>query len=287
MAGPRSRPVDADAAGLEEVACEVARAAGRLVVEERPEELGVSSKSTRTDPVTEMDQRSQELLVHLLGERRPDDGVLGEEEGGVAGSSGITWVVDPIDGTVNYVYGIPAFAVSVAAVTGDATRPGAWRAVAGAVLNPVTGELFHAHRGGGARLTSAAAPVWCAPRRRPTSAWRSSGPASATTRGCARDRQPSSSTCSRWCATSGGRAARPSTCARSPAGGSTPTTRRVSTRGTARPVSSWPPRPARWSADPARRAPTGEPTWAAAPGLAAGFAALVQGLTARHVTARD
>ena len=99
------------------------RAAGRLVVEERPADLGVSSKSTVTDPVTVMDQRSQELIVRLLGEGRPDDGVLGEEEGGTTGSSGLTWVVDPIDGTVNYLYGIPSYAVSVAAVTGDPSRP--------------------------------------------------------------------------------------------------------------------------------------------------------------------
>ena len=141
---------------LERVAGDVALAAGRLVADERPDELGVSSKSTRTDVVTVMDQRSQELLVRMLGERRPADGVLGEEEGGTTGSSGVTWVVDPIDGTVNYLYGIPEYAVSVAAVVGDPTRPDGWEAVAGAVLNPVSGELFHGHRGGGARLTTAA-----------------------------------------------------------------------------------------------------------------------------------
>ena len=131
-----------------------------------PTSCGVSSKSTLTDPVTVMDQRSQELLMRLLGEERPDDAVLGEEEGGAAGSSGLTWVVDPIDGTVNYLYGIPAYAVSVAVVTGDPTRPGDWQAVAGAVLNPVTGELFHAHRGGGARLTTAARHPHAAGHRR-------------------------------------------------------------------------------------------------------------------------
>ncbi len=155
MSEPAQLPPRTDPAELERVACDVARAAGRLVVEERPVQLGVSAKSSVTDPVTVMDQRSQELLLRLLGERRPDDGVLGEEEGGTAGSSGLTWVVDPIDGTVNYLYDIPAYAVSVAAVVGDPTRPGAWHAVAGAVLNPLTGELFHAHRGGGARLTTA------------------------------------------------------------------------------------------------------------------------------------
>jgi len=154
MATASAPPEGIDLAGLEEVACRVARAAGRLVVDERPADLRVTSKSTDTDPVTEMDQRSQELILRLLGEQRPDDAVMGEEEGSAAGTSGITWVVDPIDGTVNYLYGIPSYAVSVAAVTGDPTRPGHWDSVAGAVLNPVTGELFHAHRGGGARLTT-------------------------------------------------------------------------------------------------------------------------------------
>lgn len=148
-------PPGTDLAALEQVACEAARAAGRLVVEDRPRDLGVTSKSTRTDVVTEMDQRSQELLVEVLTRLRPGDGVLGEEEGGVAGTSGVTWVVDPIDGTVNYLYEIPQYAVSVAAVVGDPTVPGEWTSLAGAVLDPSSGALFHAHLGGGARLTTA------------------------------------------------------------------------------------------------------------------------------------
>jgi myo-inositol-1(or 4)-monophosphatase len=154
MATASVLPEDVDAATLEDVACRVARAAGRLVVDDRPDDLRVASKSSATDPVTEMDQRSQELLVRLLGEERPDDAVLGEEQGGSPGTSGLTWVVDPIDGTVNYLYGIPSYAVSVAVVTGDPTRAGQWEAVAGAVLNPETDELFHAHLGGGAHLTT-------------------------------------------------------------------------------------------------------------------------------------
>ncbi len=147
-------PEGTDPAALESVACEVARLAGRLVVQERPRRLEVAAKSTRTDVVTEMDQRSQELILGALAERRPDDAVLGEEEGGRTGSSGVTWVVDPIDGTVNYLYGIPRFSVSIAAVVGDPSVPGGWRPVAGAVLEPVSGELFHARLGGGARLTT-------------------------------------------------------------------------------------------------------------------------------------
>ena len=149
-------PDGVDPRALEEVACRVANAAGRLVVDDRPDDLGVASKSSATDPVTEMDQRSQELILRLLGDERPDDSVMGEEEGATTGTSGLTWVVDPIDGTVNYLYGIPSYAVSVAVVTGDPTVPGAWTPVAGAVLNPESGELFHAHLGGGARVTTAA-----------------------------------------------------------------------------------------------------------------------------------
>jgi len=153
-AGPEV-PTGVDPVELEQIACEVARAAGRLITEERPRDLGVSAKSTRTDVVTEMDQASQELLITLLGQRRPQDAVVGEEEGAAVGTSGVTWVLDPIDGTVNYLYDIPAYAVSVAAVVGDQGVEGGWRSIAGAVLNPVTGELFHAHAGGGARLTTA------------------------------------------------------------------------------------------------------------------------------------
>ncbi|WP_036830391.1 inositol monophosphatase family protein [Phycicoccus jejuensis] len=149
-------PAGLDLAQLEDVACRVAREAGRLVRDERPDDLGFSTKSTGTDVVTEMDQRSQELLLHRLGALRPDDAVLGEEEGGREGTSGVTWVVDPIDGTTNYLYGVPAYAVSVAAVVGDPTRPGHWRSVAGAVLDPERAELHHARLGGGAWLTTAA-----------------------------------------------------------------------------------------------------------------------------------
>ena len=107
MATASALPDGVDPAALEEVACRVARAAGRLVVDERPADLRVTSKSSDTDPVTVMDQRSQELILRLLGEERPDDAVMGEEEGSATGTSGLTWVVDPIDGTVNYLYGIP------------------------------------------------------------------------------------------------------------------------------------------------------------------------------------
>ena len=141
---------------LEDLAVSAARAAGRFIVEERPRDLGVArTKSSINDVVTVMDQQSEALLrSHLLG-ARPDDAILGEEDGASEGTSGITWVIDPIDGTVNYLYGIPAYGVSVAAVVGDAGTAGQWQPVAGAVCNPVTAEIFHARVGGGAHVLRA------------------------------------------------------------------------------------------------------------------------------------
>jgi len=138
---------------LEDLAVAAAGVAGRFIVEDRPAALGVlDTKSSINDIVTVMDQRSEALLRRHLLSARPDDGILGEEDGPSEGTSGITWVIDPIDGTVNYLYEIPAYCVSVAAVIGDAATPGKWQPVAGAVCNPLTGEIFHAHLGGGAHL---------------------------------------------------------------------------------------------------------------------------------------
>ena len=141
---------------LETICRELAVLAGELIVRERPAHLGVAdTKSSATDVVTVMDQRSEHLLQEHLRARRPQDGILGEEGASAEGTSGITWIVDPIDGTVNYLYNIPAYAVSVAACVGDPA--GEWESVAGAVFNPVTGELFHARRGGGAFLRTTGA----------------------------------------------------------------------------------------------------------------------------------
>ncbi len=132
---------------LLEVALDAAGAAGRLIVDERPRgPLEVTAtKSSATDIVTVMDQRAERLVVDRITAARPDDGFLGEEGAATEGTSGVTWVVDPIDGTVNYLYEIPAYAVSVAARIGD-------QVVAGAVVNPVTGETWTAVRGQGAWL---------------------------------------------------------------------------------------------------------------------------------------
>lgn len=150
---PAPSAILAELPTLEDTAIDVARAAARLVLHERPRELGATTKSTRTDLVTVMDQAAQDLIVRELARLRPDDEVRGEERGGRRGSTGVTWVVDPIDGTTNYVYGVPAYAVSVAAVVGDPDVPGGWRPVAAAVADVVQDALFHARLGGGAWRT--------------------------------------------------------------------------------------------------------------------------------------
>jgi myo-inositol-1(or 4)-monophosphatase len=107
----------------------------------------VRAKSTPTDPVTIVDTETERQLRDRLAELRPGDPIVGEEEGGSAlGHRGRpTWVLDPIDGTVNFVYGIEAYAVSVGVQIDG-------RSVAGAVANVPTGEVFSAARGAGAHL---------------------------------------------------------------------------------------------------------------------------------------
>ena len=165
-----SSPVTSSAA-LERLCIGSAVTAGRFIRDERPDRLGVAdTKSTDTDVVTVMDRRSEELLHRLILESRPDDGILGEEGADVTGTSGLTWVIDPIDGTVNYLYDIPAYAVSVAVVVGDASGEGTWTPVAGAVADPSLRLVHHARRGAepgpapSRRRDRSAA--WCSPRRR-------------------------------------------------------------------------------------------------------------------------
>ncbi|WP_029145854.1 inositol monophosphatase family protein [Microbacterium luticocti] len=139
-------------ADLARLAADIAIEAGELARRRRVEGVQIAAtKSAAADIVTAADREVEQLIRRRLGRARPDDGFLGEESGAEPGASGITWVVDPIDGTVNYAYGIPAYAVSIAAVTGD-PDPQRWTALAGAVFGVATGELFTAVRGGGAHL---------------------------------------------------------------------------------------------------------------------------------------
>jgi myo-inositol-1(or 4)-monophosphatase len=155
MAEPSADAVP-DPSTLRDLALDVSLRAGRLLVERRPPgRLAVTSKSTPTDIVTAMDTAAERLIVGALREERPGDAVLGEEGTASAGTATpgasapsparVRWIVDPIDGTVNYFYGIPAYAVSIAAeVDGEV--------VAGVVHNPATSETWTATRGGGAFL---------------------------------------------------------------------------------------------------------------------------------------
>jgi len=158
-------PGSADRAGFRELAVELALEAGRFIRDERPDRVDVAqTKATDLDVVTEMDTRCEDLLRARLAQHRADDAVLGEEDGWSAGSTGLTWVLDPIDGTVNYLYDLPAYSVSVAVVWGDPTAAGGWTPLAGAVFNPGVDEIFHAHAGGGARLESTGGANFPTPR---------------------------------------------------------------------------------------------------------------------------
>jgi myo-inositol-1(or 4)-monophosphatase len=129
-----------------ELAERAARAAGEVLMSyygRAPEGLG--SKSSATDMVSDADREAERAIRELLEAERPDDGLLAEEGSHSASESGRRWVVDPLDGTINFLYGFPAWAVSVAVEDGTGT-------LAGVVFEPVRGECFAAARGEGALL---------------------------------------------------------------------------------------------------------------------------------------
>ena len=139
-------------AGLLRLAQDTALAAGQMAARRRTVGVQVAaSKSSPEDVVTLADRETESLIRVLLADARPDDGFFGEESAATRGTSGLTWVVDPIDGTVNYLYGFPAWAVSIAVVEGD-PDPATWTTLAGAVYNPTGDELFTAAAGDGAWL---------------------------------------------------------------------------------------------------------------------------------------
>jgi len=138
--------VTVDAASLLALAEGIAREAGDLARRHRAgSDLEVSTKSSPTDVVTAADTAAEALIRELVSRARPDDAIVGEEGADTPGSSGLSWVVDPIDGTVNYVYGQARYATSIAVE--DAEGP-----VVAVVHAPVTGETWTAVRGSGAWL---------------------------------------------------------------------------------------------------------------------------------------
>ncbi|NBE79556.1 inositol monophosphatase family protein [Micromonospora rubida] len=140
---------DAELDDCRRVAEEAARLGGRELLRRFGDHGRVDYKTAHTDPVSDADRASEALVVELLRARRPDDGILAEEGSGHVGRSGLRWVLDPLDGTVNYVSGMPFWCVSVACE--EETADG-WQPLVGVVLDPVHDELFHAALGRGAYL---------------------------------------------------------------------------------------------------------------------------------------
>ncbi len=146
-----STDTEVPADDLRELAVEVATRAGEILLRFAEDlaagsDLSVEHKSSATDPVSAADAAAERAIVTSLLTARPDDGILAEEgQDPRPGRTGLTWVIDPLDGTVNFLYGWPLWCVSVACVDADGT-------VAGAIVQPTSGEVFHAARGRGAWL---------------------------------------------------------------------------------------------------------------------------------------
>lgn len=149
---------------LRNLAQAAARSAGELVRDLRRGNVAVAAtKSSLTDIVTASDLASETALRAAILSARPDDGFVGEEGSDVASRSGLTWVVDPIDGTVNYLYGRASYAVSVAVVLGDPRDPLVWEPVAGAVHAPELGVTYLAGSGLGATRNDVALTLGAGP----------------------------------------------------------------------------------------------------------------------------
>ena len=131
-------------AAIERAACEFIREAGKIVLASHAGPLEIEYKDkARRDPVTEVDKAVEAYLTGAVAARFPEHQVLGEEGQDPAEGAEFEWIVDPIDGTINFINRLAFFAVSIGVL--HHRRP-----VAGAILFPLTGELLHAHRGGGA-----------------------------------------------------------------------------------------------------------------------------------------
>lgn len=130
-----------------------AKLAGAALLE-RPDKLEIATKSSATDVVTHMDELAEDIIVAGITADFPSDGILGEEGADVNSTSGYQWIIDPLDGTINYLYGLPAWAVSIARVdlhTGDAQ--------VGVVYAPAMDRLYFAKSGHGSYLNDFATPL--------------------------------------------------------------------------------------------------------------------------------
>ena len=133
---------------LERIATEVGRQAADVVAAAYGRALAVGTKSSASDVVTQTDLDAESLIRDLLLEATPFAGIIGEEGGTSGATERLQWIIDPLDGTVNFLYGVPIFAVSIAAALDGVL-------VAGAVVDALRGDVFSAHLGGGARLDGA------------------------------------------------------------------------------------------------------------------------------------
>jgi len=157
-------PARPEPAELLDLAVRVARQAGDVLASAEGRVAVAATKSSPTDVVTEMDRRSEDLCAREIFAARPDDAILAEEGGQIgSGTSGVRWIIDPLDGTVNYLYGLPDWAVSIAAEADG-------RIVAGVVHLPRRGETFTAALGAGAWLASGVAEAPVRLRVRPAAA---------------------------------------------------------------------------------------------------------------------
>jgi myo-inositol-1(or 4)-monophosphatase len=143
---------DEDAAlhELADVALEAARSAATILLAgARRPATGVTTKVSQTDMVTDTDRASEEAVSRVISQRRPDDGVLAEEGTAWPGRTGVRWVVDPLDGTTNFLFGVPQFSVSIAAEIDG-------QGVVGVVVDPIRDETWAAVRGRGSRVNGVA-----------------------------------------------------------------------------------------------------------------------------------
>lgn len=132
-------------AQLRTIAADVAYSVGEQIPDRRRSGFTWETKSTDTDVVTEIDTWAEKLIIESISSLRPDDGFLGEEGADDAGTTGVRWVIDPVDGTTNLLYDLPGYSVSIG-VEFEGT------AIAGAVYDPIRSELYSAATGAGATL---------------------------------------------------------------------------------------------------------------------------------------